>query len=68
MDAAESGHNDIVDLLLGFDKAGISDYYAALFTASCGGQEDTIQLLLSTDKFDPNARDETGQTPLIRAV
>jgi ankyrin repeat protein len=66
--AAEGGKNGIVDLLLGLNKVEIRDYCSGLEIASCEGQYDTVMLLLNTDKFDPNARDTTGVTPLSWAV
>jgi ankyrin repeat protein len=66
--AAERGKNGIVDLLLGLNKVEIRDYCSGLEIASFEGQYDTVMLLLNTDKFDPNARDTTGVTPLSWAV
>jgi ankyrin repeat protein len=66
--AVEGGKNGTVDLLLGLNKIKTCDYCRGLELAAFGGHEDTIMLLLNTDKFDPNARDTTGETPLSWSV
>jgi ankyrin repeat protein len=66
--ASESGHEDVVQLLLSTSKAdiGVQDYYGRtpLWWAAASGSEAVFQLLLSTGKTDVNVQDIHGRTPL----
>lgn len=71
MCAAESGHKDIVELLLcaGIAGADAKDNAGrtALLCAATNGHEDTVKLLLGITAIEADAADSDGWTPLMWA-
>ncbi|KAF7526553.1 hypothetical protein PCG10_003944 [Penicillium crustosum] len=71
--AAENGHEEIVDLLVGCERVGleIPDMHGTtpLGVATERNHEGIVRRLLTgSRRADPNARDENGQTPLFNAA
>ena len=66
--AAGSGHEAVVELLLGRadidpDKPGLGGQ-TPLMLAACGGREGVVKMLLGRNDVNPNKQDEGGETPL----
>ncbi|KAJ5472647.1 hypothetical protein N7530_006648 [Penicillium desertorum] len=71
--AAENGHEEIVELLVGCERVGleIGDMHGntPLGVAAENGHEGVVRRLLTGPRqADPNARDENGQAPLFGAA
>ncbi|OQE18825.1 hypothetical protein PENFLA_c020G03626 [Penicillium flavigenum] len=71
--AAENGHEEIVELLVGCERVGleIGDMHGntPLAVAAENDHEGVVRRLLTGPRqADPNARDENGQTPLFAAA
>ncbi|KAJ5816702.1 hypothetical protein N7447_008935 [Penicillium robsamsonii] len=71
--AAENGHEEVVDLLVGCERVGleIADIHGTtpLGVATERNHEGIVRRLLAgSRRADPNARDENGQTPLFNAA
>lgn len=73
--AAEYGHTEMVSLILdslGSDKAAkdrdLSSRTALHYAAQPSGSISAIQLLVQSYRYDPNAQDSLGLTPLHEAV
>jgi ankyrin repeat protein len=71
--AAENGHEEIVELLVGCERVGleIGDMHGntPLRVAAENGHEGVVRRLLTGPRqADPNARDENGQAPLFGAA
>ncbi|KAJ5428038.1 hypothetical protein N7445_009492 [Penicillium cf. griseofulvum] len=71
--AAENGHEEIVDLLVGCERVGleIADMHGTtpLGVATEKNHEGIVRRLLTgSRRADPNSCDENGQTPLFNAA
>ncbi|KAJ6178551.1 hypothetical protein N7519_009012 [Penicillium mononematosum] len=71
--AAENGHEEVVELLVGCERVGleIGDMHGntPLGVAAENNHEGVVRRLLTGPRqADPNARDENGQTPLFAAA
>jgi ankyrin repeat protein len=64
--AVREGHLRMVKLLLakGADPQHPADGLSPLYWAASEGHEDILRFLLTLDRVDPNAGDDTGRTPL----
>ena len=70
--AAQSGHEDVVELLLSTNKINVDARNkrgrTPLSLAASSGHEPTVKLLLATGKVDIDSRDNNGWTPLSLAA
>lgn len=66
--AAYLGLNEVVPYLLGNLNSKDINGRTPLSRAAMGGQEDVVQLLLATEKVNPDSRDYGGRTPLSWAA